>query len=162
MTTINNVGMNGVNEVNFKGNDKKGVVADNKPSTDKKMKTSTKLMIGATALAAVVVGGIMLHNAKAKVFGVDKIKQIIGNSDDLGSAVLIKRNDKSAKLFENIDDKIKYLLIKRKNDGKVIKQQVKGVPTEELNALFNDDGGVVRTGNLLHNSLFGGSLTEFL
>ena len=60
MTTINNVGMNGVNNVNFQGTDS-AKKTDNKPSDDKKMKTATKLMIGATALAAAVVGGVIFH-----------------------------------------------------------------------------------------------------
>ena len=61
MTTINNnVGMNGINNVNFEGADS-AKKADNKPSDDKKMKTATKLMIGASALAAAVIGGVLLH-----------------------------------------------------------------------------------------------------
>lgn len=59
MTTINNVGMNGANNVNFQGADS-AKKTDNKPSDDKKMKTSTKLMIGATALAAAVAAGLAI------------------------------------------------------------------------------------------------------
>ena len=60
MFTINNVGMNGIHNVDFQGiySTKK---LNDKQSDDKTMKASTKLMIGATALAAIVVGGFFLH-----------------------------------------------------------------------------------------------------
>lgn len=59
MTTINNVGINDVSNVNFQGTDS-AKKTDNKPSDDKKMKTSTKLMIGATALATAVIAGLAI------------------------------------------------------------------------------------------------------
>ena len=66
MTTINNnVGMG--NSVNFKHNDKKEVVSDNKQSTDKKKKTNTMLMIGATALAAAMIGTTIISKGRAHI-----------------------------------------------------------------------------------------------
>ncbi len=58
MTEINKVNF-GTNNINPQ--EKKEVKADNKPSTDEGLKKSTKLMIGATALAAVTIGGVILH-----------------------------------------------------------------------------------------------------
>lgn len=58
--SINN-GLSVKNDVSFQG--KKEKVADNKSSNDEGMKTSTKLMLGATALAAAVAGVIKLKNA---------------------------------------------------------------------------------------------------
>lgn len=89
MTTINNVGMNGVNNVSFQGVDlaKK---ADNKPSDDKKMKTSTKLMIGATALAAAVVGGLAIKkglNAKNIRKASDESLKLINDAFSEGKVV---------------------------------------------------------------------------
>lgn len=53
-----NKGVNVNSDVSFQG--KKEKVSDNKPSNDEGMKTSTKLMLGATALATAVVGGMLL------------------------------------------------------------------------------------------------------
>ena len=62
MTEINKINFS-VNNVNSQ--EKKEVKADNKPSTDEGLKKSTKLMIGATALAAVTIGGVILHKGNA-------------------------------------------------------------------------------------------------
>lgn len=76
--SINNVQNTGINGVNFCGKSKE-YDADNKVSKDEGMKTSTKLMIGATALATAVIGGLALKNIKAtkKAFqeGVNHVEQ---------------------------------------------------------------------------------------
>lgn len=58
---------NSVNNVNAQpmSNAQAQNVNDNKPSDDKKMKKSTQLMIGASALAVAIFAGVMLHKGSA-------------------------------------------------------------------------------------------------
>lgn len=63
INNVQNAGVNGVNEIKFKGKSKE-YNADNKESNNEGMKTSTKLMIGATALASVVALSIAGRKGK--------------------------------------------------------------------------------------------------
>ena len=66
--------------------------ADNKPSNNEKIKTATKLMIGATALAAVVLGGVLLHKGnvarKAAKEAAEELKKIEENASIERSIVI--------------------------------------------------------------------------
>lgn len=59
-----NSGVNS-NNISFQADKNKKDVKDNKPSKDEGMRKSTKLMIGASALALAVIGGVILHKGNA-------------------------------------------------------------------------------------------------
>ena len=141
MASVN--GVNVLNSVNFKAggvNDKISSPAnDNKPSNDKKMKTTTKLMIGAGALAAAVIGGIMFHNAKVgkkvsekvlgNIFGDVRNVEILGKDEIIkigqslkkkgvklkegDSILLINRSESSGQLFRGYDEANVCMAIQR-------------------------------------------------
>lgn len=72
---VQNAGVNGTNEVSFKG---KSVSADNKPSKDEGMKKSTKLMIGATALAVTIAGGLLTRH----IISANSLKKIAKEAEE--------------------------------------------------------------------------------
>lgn len=74
-------------------------VNDNKPSDDKKMKKSTKLMIGASALAAVVLAGVMIRKGcAAKNTASEAMNEVANGAENLASKVEALKNSVSGLL----------------------------------------------------------------
>lgn len=88
----NNVGVNTA-EVNFKGKPKEST--NDSPKTSHKMSTGMKVGLGATALAAIVVGGLLFKQ------GNKFIKNALGEIEDLGKKV------EEEKVFEYAKNMVK-------------------------------------------------------
>ena len=74
MPSVNNVNSNSNNTINSKSVQKQDV-HDNKPSKDEGIKKSAKLMLGATALAAAVVGGVVMHKSSVSKKAAKKLAE---------------------------------------------------------------------------------------
>lgn len=132
MTVINN-NVDVANSVNFKSNNKKEVDSDKNSKTDKKMKTSTKLMIGATALAAVVVGGLAIK----KGFDAKKAEKVIKEGEN-------KLNPEN---LNEVTETVAETVVDAKSEAVKLIERLKNVPK---NSKINPEtftAGVFTEGN---------------
>jgi len=113
-----------VKSLSFLG--KKENNADNKSSDDKRMKTSTKMMIGASALAIIVVGGILVSKSLKK----GKIPQEIGELKPSGLSG--KPTPRTASELVQEANEVKPSLIEETPVADKVKQEIKQQPKTEI------------------------------
>ncbi len=111
--------------------------ADNKPSNNEKIKTATKLMIGATALAAVVVGGVLLHKGnvarKAAKEADEELKKIEENASIERSIVINTFKGKASE--EEITAKLAEIDKLPPNERIVAYKRLSSVAFKDIEAL---------------------------
>ena len=162
MASVN--GVNVLNSVNFRAgeiNDKtSSPVNDNKPSNDKKMKTATKLMIGATALATAVIAGIAIKKSlnvkNIKKASEESLKLINdafkeGNVVNCGKEVKYESIAEYASEMKNLDSRANKAYLNRLDENGIKKwfgtrpEPLKDVNDGVFVALLDKDNNLVST-----------------